>query len=318
VNSGSCFTAGTNANCCGCPSWAPGYPGGACLAGNNSVWQTNAQPIALEFNTSSPTSYSFPFDDAIKLFACQNSSNQAVNYTVNFCPNDSDGDGVQNSQDADTDNDGVTNTEEIKIPIFSSDVRGLIGTPDDADGDGIPNELDLDSDNDGIPDHDECGGTNDADRDGRSDNHVDSDGDGHHDEHDPDHTGNELVCPDTDGDGIPDFMDIDSDDHREPDFVEHGGTDADGDGLPDTTEDANGDGLLDLFHPDTGEPLIIEDEDGDGVPDHVDAETSGDNGGSCALALAGNGGASGSALVYLVIPALIILRRKLRRSGASS
>ncbi len=108
VNAGSCFTAGTNANCCGCPSWAPGYPGGACQAGNNANWQSVAQPIALEFNTSSPTSYAFPYDDAIKLFNCQTSTaGQAVNYTVNFCPNNPDGDAVQNSNDADVDNDGV-------------------------------------------------------------------------------------------------------------------------------------------------------------------------------------------------------------------
>ena len=43
VNAGSCFTTGsTDANCCGCPSWAPGFPSGApngaCVAGNNSLW----------------------------------------------------------------------------------------------------------------------------------------------------------------------------------------------------------------------------------------------------------------------------------------
>ena len=311
VNAGSCFTAGTNANCCGCPSWAPGYPGGACQAGNNANWQTNALPIFTVFNTASPTTYAFPYDDAIKLFACQNSGNQAVNYTVNFCPNDTDGDGVQNSGDADTDNDGVTNTEETRRFILAPDARGLIGTPDDADGDGIPNELDLDSDQDGIPDHDECGGANDGDRDGRSDNHADSDGDGHHDEHDPDHVGNELVCADTDGDGIPDFMDIDSDDDGVSDFVEHGGIDEDGDGLPDSTEDAHGDGLLDIFHPHTGDPLILRDSDGDGLFDHLDAD-SGGVGGGCALVRSGSPASPAALLPLLFLPALIYLRRSLR------
>jgi len=314
VNSGSCFTTNTNdPNCCGCPSWAPGYPNGApngaCVAGNNANWQTSALPIFTVFNTASPTAYAFPYDDAIKLFNCQNSGNQAVNYTVNFCPNDTDGDGVRNSQDADSDNDGVTNTEEARRFILAPDARGLIGTPGDADGDGIPNELDLDSDNDGIPDHDECGGANDGDRDGRSDDHADSDGDGHHDEHDPDHVGNELVCADTDGDGIPDFMDIDSDDDGVSDFVEHGGIDEDGDGLPDSTEDAHGDGLLDIFHPHTGDPLILRDSDGDGIPDQLDASEGGNGG--CALAPV-NTANPAALLPLLFLPALIFLRRSLR------
>lgn len=318
VNSGSCFTAGTNADCCGCPTWAPGYPGGACQAGNNSDWQSVAEPISAIFNTSSPTTYAFPYDDAIKLFACQTSTTgQAVNYTVNFCPNDSDGDGVQNSQDADVDNDGVMNTAEPRRRLGTAqavepnDEGDQIGTDNDADADGIPNRRDLDSDNDGIPDHDECGGTNDADRDGEADSHADADRDGLMEAYDTDEGGTPLVCPDTDGDGIADAHDVNSDDEGGSDFEEHGGNDSDGDGLPDTTEDANGDGLLDLFDPDKGAPLVIRDSDGDGIPDHVDAETSGDNGGSCALAPSNN--ATPAALLPLLfLPALIFFRRSLR------
>jgi hypothetical protein len=320
VNAGSCFTAGTNANCCGCPSWAPGYPGGACQAGNNPSWQSNALPIALEFNTSSPTTYAFPYDDAIKLFNCQTSTaGQAVNYTVNFCPNDTDGDAVQNSQDADVDNDGVMNTSEPRRRLGTNaeprDEGDLIGTDNDGDADGIPNRRDLDSDNDGLTDHYECGGTDDADDDGEVDSQVDADGNGLVDEYDPGQGGNMLKCADTDGDGIADFLDINSDDQGGTDYEEQGGTDADGDGLPDTTEDANGDGLLDIFDPDKGAPLVIRDSDDDGIPNQLDAEESGNGG--CALAPASNG-CTGSALVYLVIPALIILRRKLRKSGTSS
>lgn len=86
VNAGSCFTAGTNSNCCGCPPWAPGYPNGACQAGNNTNWQTAAEPISAIFNDSSPTSYAFPYDDAIKLFNCQAPASGVVNYAVTFCP----------------------------------------------------------------------------------------------------------------------------------------------------------------------------------------------------------------------------------------
>ena len=227
VNAGSCFTAGTNADCCGCPSWAPGYPGGACQAGNNANWQSVAQPIALVFDTSSPTTYAFPYDDAIKLFNCQTSTaGQAVNYTVNFCPNDSDGDAVQNSVDTDTDNDGLPNTEENGIMGLSQtgvhNAADLVGTDTDADGDGIPNWLDLDSDNDGIPDHEECGGTDDANKDGEVDSKTDADHDGLVDIFDIDQGGTPLVCPDTDGDGIPDNLDINSDNQGGSDYVGRG------------------------------------------------------------------------------------------------
>ena len=318
VNAGSCFTAGTNADCCGCPSWAPGYPGGACQAGNNANWQSVAQPIALVFDNSSPTTYAFPYDDAIKLFNCQTSTaGQAVNYTVNFCPNDSDGDAVQNPNDADVDNDGIPNTEESDLVSStaseSQHTDGRIIFPeDDADEDGVRNQNDLDSDNDGLTDHYECGGTDDADKDGEVDSHVDEDGNGLVDEYDPGQGGNMLKCADTDGDGIADFLDINSDDQGGTDYEEQGGTDADGDGLPDTTEDTNADGLLDIFDPDKGAPLVIRDSDDDGIPNQLDAEEGGNGG--CALAPVSNG-AAGSALIFLAIPALILLKRNLKRHG---
>ena len=315
VNAGSCFTAGTNADCCGCPQWAPGYPNGACLAGNNTNWQSVAQPVATIFNNSSPTSYAFPYDDAIKLFNCQNTGNQAVNYTVNFCPNDTDGDAVQNSQDADRDNDGVMNGAESGGVVMTADSEGdLVGTPDDADADDIPNRRDLDSDNDGLTDHYECGGADDADADGKVDSDADANLNGLADEYDPAEGGTRLECPDTDGDGIPDFLDINSDNQGGTDYEENGGTDADSDGLPDTTEDSNGDGLLEIFDPERGgSPVEIRDSDGDGIPNQLDPESSGKKGGSCALAPAG-GNASGipALLPLLFLPALIFLRRSLR------
>lgn len=317
ANAGSCFTTDTtDPNCCGCPPWAPGFTSstvlGACVAGNNTAWQTNAEPDQAIFNSASPTAYAFPYDDAIKLFACQAPSSGVVNYTVTFCPNDSDGDAVQNSVDTDTDNDGLPNTEENGIMGLSQtgvhNAADLVGTATDADGDGIPNWLDLDSDNDGIPDHEECGGTDDANKDGEVDSKTDADHDGLVDIFDVDQGGTPLVCPDTDGDGIPDKLDINSDNQGGSDYVEEGGTDADGDGLPDTTADANGDGLLDIFNPVTGTPLTIRDSDHDGIPNHLDAVNNG--GGGCALAAPGTGTAS--LLPLLFLPALILLRRSLR------
>ncbi|MCL4245448.1 MAG: hypothetical protein KJ002_10010, partial [Candidatus Dadabacteria bacterium] len=318
VNAASCFTAGAGNDCCGCPSWAPGFSGtsnGACIGGNNTTWQQNAEPSQGVFNSASPTAYAFPYDDSIKLFNCQTATaGQAVNYTVNFCPNDSDGDGVQNSADADSDNDGVPDSTENGFQPSSANAgTRLTSSPDDADGDGLANHLDLDSDNDGLTDHYECGGTDDADKDGVVDNFVDTDGDGLKD-------GPALTCVDTDGDGTPDFLDTDSDNDDIPDFVEQGGVDADGDGKPDSTADSDRDGLLDIFDPETGTPLVIRDSDGDGIPDHLDAEDNGEGvvppGPGCSLAPAGAGGASAAhMLFYLSIPAFIFVRRKFRLRG---
>ena len=96
--------------------------------------------------------------------------------------------------DIDLDNDGIPNIEE-----------GY----GDLDGDGIPNYLDLDSDNDGIPDVIEGG-----------DGDLDTNGDGMIDENDTGFTDDDedgmadasedTPQPDTDGDGKPDFLDIDS------------------------------------------------------------------------------------------------------------
>jgi hypothetical protein len=320
-NAGSCFTTDTtDSNCCGCPSWAPGYPNGApdgaCVAGNNPDWQSIAQPVSAIFNNSSPTTYAFPYDDAIKLFSCQNSGNQAVNYTVNFCPNDTDGDSVQNSGDADADNDGVANGAESGSAAVTANAEGdLVGTPGDADGDGIPNRLDLDSDNDGLTDHYECGGTDDADADGEVDSETDANDNGLADEYDPAQGGTLLECPDTDGDGIVDAHDINSDDQNGSDYEENGGTDTDGDGLPDATEDENGDGLLDIFDPERGgAPITVRDSDDDGIPDQLDPESSGNQGGSCALAPANNS-TPAALLPLLFLPVLIYLRRSLRIYG---
>ncbi len=157
-----------------------------------------------------------------------------------------------------------------------NDEGDLVGTDNDGDADGIPNRRDLDSDNDGLTDHYECGGTDDADKDGEVDSDTDDERErARRTEYDPGQGGNMLKCADTDGDGIADCLDINSDDQGGTDYEEQGGTDADGDGLPDTTEDANGDGLLDIFDPDKGAPVVIKDSDDDGIPNQLDAEKAG-------------------------------------------
>jgi hypothetical protein len=313
VNAGSCFTPGsTNTNCCGCPGWAPGYPNpapnGACVVGNNSNWQSNAQPIFSAFNDASPTAYAFPFDDAIKLFDCQAKTGGVTNYTINFCCINSDGDDVCDKSDTDSDNDCIPNSQETFAAASLNQTREAGMDLNDIDGDGVTNEFDLDSDNDGLPDIVDAGGAVlDTDFDGEVDDTTDVDLDGLADIGDPSEGGGLLISPDTDGDGIPNTLDIDSDNDGRTDFEESGGFgDSDGDGLVDDKTDSNGDGYLDIFDPDLGgTPLVIVDSNGDGLPDRLDASEG--SGSGCSLAPKSK--TLVSSLIYLLIPAIVLWRR---------
>ncbi len=134
---------------------------------------------------------------------------------------------------------------------ISDRVEGL----GDADGDGVPNQYDLDSDNDGLADLVEAGGI-DADNNGVIDDAPDT-----------------LVktyttiVPDFDNDGVPDFLDSDSDQDTLFDLVEAGGEDLDANGVIDGLIDQNGDGWDDRF---LANPLPLPDSDNDGNPDTLD------------------------------------------------
>ncbi|WP_165731953.1 T9SS type A sorting domain-containing protein [Polaribacter sp. 20A6] len=179
----------------------------------------------------------------------------------------------------------------------------------DSDNDGIINSLDLDSDNDGIPDLVEAGGV-DTDGNGRVDDVNangtlinDLDGDGLDDRYDADSgaSTNIITNPDTDGDGIKDFLDLDADNDGIPDIVEAGGTDANGDGKADGFIDNDKDGFNDLVDGDTNNDgtsdnilnaLIAtgndtnndgvpdsypnKDTDNDGIPNHADLDADND------------------------------------------
>jgi hypothetical protein len=180
---------------------------------------------------------------------------------------DSDGDGVPDAQDLDLDNDGIPN-----------DVDGS----DDTDGDGLPNLADLDSDGDGLSDLVEAGGT-DANGDGLDDNFVDVNGNGLADAREPTLGGHALPLPDTDGDGIDNHRDLDSDGDGISDVIESGGVDANNDGRQDGTDlghkapDTDGDGMIDALDTDSDNDQIPDsregrgDADGDGKPDALDA-----------------------------------------------
>ncbi|WP_178313110.1 HYR domain-containing protein, partial [Algibacter luteus] len=220
---------------------------------------------------------------------------------------DSDGDGIPDHTDAggtfDYDNSGMpgtgilTTTDKLPPPnaaLFEVDANGvptLVGptgiSPLDSDGDGLPNYLDLDSDNDGILDVIEAGG-NDANGDGiygpGTSNDIDSDGiadaidlfDNTGGNADVLLGGTPLTVPDSDGDLIKNFQDLDSDNDAIPDIVE--GQPTIGYVAPlGSLLDTDGDGINDRFDIDSGgTPIVPVDTDSDYTPDYLDLDSDGD------------------------------------------
>ena len=213
-------------------------------------------------------------------------------------PKDTDHDGTPDYLDTDSDNDGIPDRIEAGIQTLKprdSDADGTPdyldldsdadGTPDaveaginranplDSDNDGIADYLDQDSDNDGVPDTVEAPRSGlDANNDGIDNDYdvtitggVDSNNDGVDDI---------RIALDTDGDGLADYLDLDSDNDGFYDIVEAGYTDENRDGVVDGFIDESGDGL----HDGLPEPVIANalDTDGDGVPDAVDVDADND------------------------------------------
>ncbi|MFZ2431443.1 MAG: LamG domain-containing protein [Lutibacter sp.] len=175
---------------------------------------------------------------------------------------DSDGDGVFDNIDIDDDNDGITDVDEENF-CRNSPIASL-GTLCDTDQDGVPDMLDLDSDNDGIPDVAEAGFGDLSEGRGTLTGcatWVDANGNGMHDL-------TEGIIPfDSDGDGVPNYLDLDSDNDSLFDVDEsgagntnavtgyvNGDGDSNGDGVGDGPEseifrnkDDNNDGILEYF-----------------------------------------------------------------------
>jgi uncharacterized repeat protein (TIGR01451 family) len=217
---------------------------------------------------------------------------------------DSDGDGAPDFLDDDDDGDGVPTQVEL------TDTVVLVDVVDDQDGDGAANWLDADADGDGLPDGVEDHGDGDGDGTwdyvdpDQPDDDVDDDTVPNGDECD------DLfaTCPDTDSDGAPDWLDPDDDDDTLPtrdERVDDADADTDGDDVPDWLDpddddddlatavevavsaqgawgndadddgdvnwhdaDADADGALDGAE---GGADGLDDDDGDGVPDWVQA-----------------------------------------------
>lgn len=157
---------------------------------------------------------------------------------------DTDGDGIIDSIDIDDDNDGII--DELESAMSQSNQVY------DSDSDGIPNALDLDADNDGIPDIEEAGfkilsnGNATVDR----TVWIDLNSNGLHDSIDEMIANGTYKITDSDNDGVPDFLDLDSDNDTLFDVDEAGETNGDGDTNGDGNgdgADSDGDGILDVF-----------------------------------------------------------------------
>jgi len=190
--------------------------------------------------------------------------------------------------DADADDDGLLDL--FDADITNTTVAASIGTvPVDTDGDGIGDHCDLDSDNDGIPDVVEAQST-----DGYvAPTGMDSDGDGIDDAYDSTPGFGGGVNPvDTDGDGMADYVDTDSDNDGMLDIDESGitlsGMDANGDGIDDALNASYSDPDGDINDPENNlengtdndtsdvDYRSVNDSDGDGVPDHLDLDDDND------------------------------------------
>lgn len=173
---------------------------------------------------------------------------------------DIDNDGFADGVDGDVGNDGVAENTNGALVKTSADGNGD-GLPDSGypfanqDNSGKPNFLDIDADDDGIVDNTEAQPTNSF----IAPSNSDTDGDGIDDNYDNSSSfgGNGLSAVNTENSGVPDYMDLDTDDDGENDIIE--GHDTNGDGLVNGSDspnartglsngsDADNDGLDDGF-----------------------------------------------------------------------
>lgn len=233
---------------------------------------------------------------------------------------DFDGDGVPNHLDLDVDNDGIPDVVESGLGEEDADGDGRIDDRTDDDGDGVAQVADpddtsasqvgedvdpLDSDNDLTPDYRDADSDNDGVRDSNEGHDADSDGrpdvtpgddsnlDGWADAYDGNQGGAGAAPPDRDGDGTPNYLDVDDDGDTintpDEDVVNQNGDptddDTDNDGTPnylDVDDDGDTINTVAELGPNQDDPNF--DFDGDGIPDYLDdfslTSASGINGGA--------------------------------------
>ncbi|OBQ55053.1 hypothetical protein VQ01_09970 [Tamlana sp. s12] len=205
--------------------------------------------LTIEFTASSDTT----FNGTLEIESDDPSSPFILNVTGEgrYDDFDSDGDGVFDNTDLDDDNDGILDTvEESACPS---------GSNCDTDGDGVPDVYDLDSDNDGIPDVVELGLVAYSGGTGVLQGMADSDG------LVQPHAGVTSI-PDSDGDGIPDYLDLDSDNDGVFDVDEYGGGNSNDTDFQHGDGDISGNGVGDGLETET---FRGQDLDGDGKADSV-------------------------------------------------
>ena len=206
---------------------------------------------------------------------------------------DNDCDGVADAIDIDDDNDGIRDNIE-NGGYWPEDGMGLI----DSDHDGIPDYMDIDSDNDGIVDNIEGQGEHNY----IPPSGIDENGDGWDDIYDVTIGGVitfDEDLTDTDGDSMPDYLDIDSDNDGVWDLIE--GHDDDHNGIADVLRwysDEDHDGLDDAYDTysgwadygnETASNAPLQDFDGDGTRDWRDTNDEDDEYPTVIEDLNGNG-----------------------------
>ena len=248
-------------------------------------------------------------------------------------PTDTDGDSAPDYLDLDTDNDSLLDVVEAGGADTNDDgfiddlanTEGTLVSPTDTDMDGIGDWREIDSDGDGI--NDIVGGPFadlDTNGDGVVDNPADADGDGIADDRDQrDGFGSAADADrdgildsiegtgDTDGDGVPDFQDTDSDNDGIDDAIEAGDfanpVDTDGDGMPNYVDtDSDNDGISDALEG-------LNDANGNGILDYLEDD------GELETAVRGVGGGSfGFGGLVVLALALLARGRRSRFAGVAT
>lgn len=184
---------------------------------------------------------------------------------------------------------GPTASGDQSVGNFIDDIQIAINQSCvDTDGDGVADVNDLDSDNDGIPDIEENGFRNLSNQFGTFDKTsstrwADTNNNGYNDYIEALISGGTYVVLNTDGDSVPNYIDLDSDNDSLFDTDEagilFGDGDIDGNGSGDYT-DADGDGIMDLHDNLTGfgvsAKAYAQDTDSNGVGDYLQLDSNAD------------------------------------------